>query len=349
MTTEQRRSEMVRARRSSRTGSSGKRKSQKSSFSRQMPPMVSRSGMVSNRPAAVPRRGGKKTTNRRRYDVALGTAGAELRLPAMAIPRVGWRVASFVLMLIFGFAFFWVWNSPQFTVSEDRVTVDGLQRVDKLSLLEKTGALNQPVFLMDVEKLEETLPEKIPALEKINISVGILGSVAFDVVERVPVLTWDQESIGQVSWVDDKGMLYPAIGSSEGLIYVQANARPPGPSVDETLTANAETIAATQSGEKAVSQSSSGQLLEPELIAGLVYLQKNYLPAGTTLVYDGDHGFGWQDPDMGAMVYFGKKLDKVAMRYAVYQAIANMFSDKERKPVLISVEYLQAPFYRLEQ
>lgn len=348
MTTEQRRSEMVRARRGSRTSPSKKRKSQTSSYSRQMPPMVSRSGMVNQRPAAVPRKGKKKQTNRRRYDIALGTTGAELRLPAVAVPRVGWRVVSFVLMLVFGFAFFWLWNSPQFTVSEDRVTIEGLQRVDKLSLLQKTGALNQPVFLMDVDKLEETLPEKVPALEKINISVGVLGAVAMNVVERVPVLTWDQESIGQVSWVDDKGMLYPAIGSSEGLIYVQANAAPPGPAVDEDLTANPDAVAATQSGEKSVSQSINGQLLEPELIAGLVYLQK-YLPADTTLVYDGDHGFGWQDPETGAKVYFGKKLNQVGMRYAVYQEIVNMFRDKERKPVLISVEYLQAPFYRLEQ
>jgi hypothetical protein len=304
--------------------------------------------MVSQRPAAVPRKGRKKQTNRRRYNVALGTTGAELRLPAVAVPRVGWRVASFILMLVLGFAFYWLWNAPQFTVSEDRVNVEGLQRVDKLSLLEETGALNRPVFLMDADELEETLPDKIPALEKINISVGILGGVSFKVVERVPVLTWDQESIGQVSWVDDKGMLYPAIGSSEGLIYVQANANPPGPAVDEDLTASAESVAATQTGEKIVDQSTSSQLLEPDLIAGLVYLQ-DYLPVDTTLVYDGDHGFGWQDPETGAMVYFGKKLDQVAMRYAVYQEIVNMFKDKERKPVLISVEYLQAPFYRLEQ
>ncbi|MEJ2759186.1 MAG: hypothetical protein P8046_11955 [Anaerolineales bacterium] len=229
MTTQERRSEMVRARRANRTSTSKQRKSQKSSFNRQMPPMVSRRGMVSQRPAAVPRKGRKKQTNRRRYNVALGTTGAELRLPAVAVPRVGWRIASFILMLVLGFAFYWLWNAPQFTVSEDRVNVEGLQRVDKLSLLEETGALNRPVFLMDADELEETLPDKIPALEKINISVGILGGVSFKVVERVPVLTWDQESIGQVSWVDDKGMLYPAIGSSEGLIYVQANANPPGP------------------------------------------------------------------------------------------------------------------------
>lgn len=348
MTTEQRRSELVRARRSSRHSGSKKRGTQKSSYSRQMPPMVSRSGMVSGRPAAVPRKGKKKLVNRRRYDVALGTTGAELRIPAVAIPRVGWRVLSFALMVLLGLAFFWLWTSPQFTVSEDRVTVNGLERIDKRSLLEKTGALNKPVFLMDVENLEETLPESVPALEKINISVGILGGVVFDVVERVPVLTWDQQSIGQVSWVDDQGMLYPAIGTSEGLIYVQANAKPPGPAVDEDLVASSESVAAAANGEESVKQANSSQLLEPELITGLAYLQK-YLPAGTTMVYDGDHGFGWQDPEMGCMVYFGKKLDQVALRYAVYQEIANMFIDKERKPVLISVEYIQAPYYRLDE
>jgi len=347
MTTDQRRSEVVRARRAVRGSSSKKRGAQKSSYSRQMPPMVTRRGMVSQRPAAVPRGGKKKAVNRRRYNVALGTTGAELRLPAVAVPHVGWRALSFILLVALGVGFFLLWNAPQFTVTEDRVTVEGLERIDKLSLLEEAEVLNQPVFLMDVETLEESLPDSIPALEKINISVGVLGGVSFDVVERVPVLTWEQESIGQVSWVDDKGMLYPAIGSSEGLIYVQANAAPPGPAVDEDLVASAESVAAAESGDAAIDLVTSGQLLEPEVIAGLVNLE-SYLPAGTTLVYDGDHGFGWEDPDIGCMVYFGKKLDQVAARYAVYQEIINMFTNKERKPVLISVEYIQAPFYRLE-
>lgn len=346
MTTDQRRSEVVRARRSVRGSSSKKRSAQKSSYSRQMPPMVTRRGMVSQRPDAVPRGGKKKAVNRRRYNVALGTTGAELRLPAVAVPKVGWRALSFILMIALGVGFYLLWNAPQFNVTEDRVTVNGLARIDKLSLLEEAEVLNEPVFLMDVEALEEALPDSIPALEKINISVGVLGSVAFDVVERVPVLTWEQESIGQVSWVDDKGMLYPAIGSSEGLIYVQANAAPPGPAVDEDLVASAESVAAN-GGEGVVDEVTSSQLLEPEVIAGLVNLE-SYLPAGTTLVYDGDHGFGWEDPNIGCMVYFGKKLDQVAARYAVYQEVINIFANKERKPVLISVEYIQAPFYRLE-
>ncbi|MCB2178857.1 hypothetical protein KQH61_05535 [bacterium] len=347
MTTDQRRSEIVRARRAVRGSTSKRRSGQKSSYVRQMPPMVSRSGMVSQRPAAVPRGSRKKASNRRQYNVALGTTGAELRLPAMSVPRVGWRALSFILMIALGVGFFLLWNSPQFTVTEDRVTVTGLERVDKLSLLEKAGVLDEPVFLMDVEALEASLPESIPALEDIKISVGVLGGVSFQVVERVPVLTWDQQEINQVSWVDDKGLLYPAIGSSEGLIYVQANAAPPGPAVDEDLVASAESVAAAESGESVVDPLTSSQLLEPEVIAGLMNLE-SYLPAGTTLVYDGDHGFGWENPELGCMVYFGKKLDQVAARYAVYQGIVNMFTDKERKPVLISVEYIQAPFYRLE-
>ncbi len=350
MTTEHRRSEIVRARRSQRLGSSKRKKSRKNASQRRMPPMVSRRGMVVPREMAS-RRKGKKKVNRRRYDVALGTTGAEIRLPAVAVPKVGWRVVSFLLLAVLGFAFYWLWTSPQFTVTEDRVTVDGLLRVERSSLLQKSGFLNQPVFTLDPEALEENLPESIPALESIKVSVSLSGAVAMEVSERVPVLTWDQQNIDQISWVDQEGKLYPAIGSSEGLIYVQANAAPPIPvevKVQETLAKEAATQAAIEeSAGEPMDQKTDDMLLTPDLIDGILALSK-YLPAGTTLFYDGDHGFGWQDPETEGMVYFGKQLDQVALRYSIYQEIANMFENKDRKPVLVSVEYLHAPFYRLE-
>ena len=312
--------------------------------------MVSRRGMVAPRDMAS-KRNGKKKVNRRRYDVALGTTGAEMRLPAVAIPRVGWRVLSFLLMVGLGFAFFWLWTSPQFTVTEDRVTIDGLQRIDKSGLLQAAGILDRPVFMVDPETLKENLPESAPALESVKVSVSLSGEVVINVTERVPVLTWDQQNIDQISWVDQEGDLYPAIGSSEGLIYIEANAAPPTPvsvPAEEALATKneAQPVLEDDAGEQ-IEEQKKEMLLTPDLIDGILLLS-GYLPAGTHLVYDGDHGFGWQDPATEGMVYFGKQLDQVAIRYAIYQEIAKIFENKDRKPVLVSVEYLDAPYYRLE-
>jgi hypothetical protein len=119
--------------------------------------------------------------------------------------------------------------------------------------------------------------------------------------------------------------------------------------VDETsLSADLNTQPDATAGEGGpAKQNEAALLLEPELVDGIINLAKD-LPEGSQLIYDGQHGFGWQDPEFGWMVYFGKELDQTDLRANIYAEIMNMFINKERKPVLISVEYLHAPYYRME-
>ena len=353
MTTQQRRSELVRDRRKSRRSSGNAGRSRANSGMREMPPMVSRAGTMVTPSIAQKRRGKKQLKQRRRYDVAVGTTGAEISFPAMAVPRVGWRVVSFLLLAFFGFAFYWLWTSPAYTVTMDRVEVNGLSRIEKAGLLEQAGILNEPVFKIDPSLLSTNLPTQIPALQSVDVSVGLKGDVVFEVVERLPVIAWDQQSISQVSWVDVDGKIFPAIGSSQGLVYVKANDLPPTPAkvVSEELS-SLETGTATEADSAKASgaqaeQPVDEQLLDPDLVQGILNLAEA-LPAGSELVYDGVHGFGWADPEHEWMVYFGKELDQADLRIKIYSAIVDMFSQKERKPVLISVEYLHAPYYRME-
>jgi len=315
--------------------------------------MVSRAGMVVSPPVAKKQRGKKTLKNRRRYNLAVGATGAEISFPVVAVPKVGWRVLSFLLLAGLAFAFYWLWTSPQYTVTIDRVVVNGITRIDEESLLEKAGILNRPVFLVDPGDLSENLPGKVPALESLEVSVGLSGEVVIDAVERVPVIAWDQESISQVSWVDLNGKIFPAIGTSQGLVYIKASAAPPSPRVstfDEASTGSLDAENQTGDGEPGTlngEQLLPEQLLEPQLVKGILNLAQE-MPAGSELIYDGEHGFGWQDPEFGWMVYFGAELDQTTLRIKVYEAIVEMFSQKQRKPVLISVEFLHAPYYRME-
>jgi len=305
-------------------------------------------------PTVAQKRGGKKQIKqRRRFDVAVGTTGAEISFPAVAVPKVGWRVMSFFLLVLLGFAFYWLWTSPAYTVTTDRVVVNGLSRIEKASLLEKAGILNRPVFMIDPGSLSANLPTQVPALQSLDVSVGLQGDVVFEAVERVPVIAWDQQSIPQVSWVDVDGKIFPALGSSQGLVYVKANDPPPTPPAtvsEEEISFETETAAGTDSAQGSDAQAeqpADEQLLDPVLVQGILNLAQA-LPAGSEMVYDGEHGFGWMDPEFEWMVYFGKELDQTDLRIKVYIAIIDMFSQKERKPILISVEYLHAPYYRME-
>ena len=103
-----RRSDMVRARRSSRKSKkkvlTGRQHT--SNASRNMPPMVTRT----NTPTSYVRSNGRKAKGRRdrsnvkegrrRYNVALNTQGAELRLPAVPVVKVGWRIISGFMVIL---------------------------------------------------------------------------------------------------------------------------------------------------------------------------------------------------------------------------------------------------------
>jgi len=63
------------------------------------------------------------------------------------------------------------------------------------------------------------------------------------------------------------------------------------------------------------------------------------------MVYDTTYGLGWQDAH-GWQVYFGQNTDDIPMKLKVYQAIVDTLTNKGIRPTLISVEYLDAPFYK---
>ena len=72
------------------------------------------------------------------------------------------------------------------------------------------------------------------------------------------------------------------------------------------------------------------------------------MPAETVLVYDSAHGLGWNDPN-GWDVFFGVEDQDMDMKLLVYQALVDRLKSEGITPALISVEYLHAPYYRMER
>ena len=342
MTSQSRRSDEVRARRSQRRTPSRGSKAKQSTTRRQMPPMVTRSTTMGT-PRSVSQMRSQPEA-RRRLDLVVGTAGTEIRLPAVGLPRLSWRVVSFVLLIGFIYVFYSMWTSPQYRVTDEKITVNGLHRVNREELIDISGILDKPIFLVNTDELEVFLEKEVPALEIAEVTVGMGGDMLINVVERVPVIVWNQQNIDQVWWVDMYGMRFKALGASDGLIHVAADVPPPTPPA-EPLEAEADGTEAA--AEATSSANDSGLLMSPELVQGIMEIPA-YMPVGAELIYDSVHGIGWQDPDHGWVVYFGKQLSDMPLRLKIYQAIVNYLSDKNNQPVLISVEFLHAPYYRME-
>ncbi|MEN8240556.1 MAG: hypothetical protein ABFS17_01445 [Chloroflexota bacterium] len=331
-----RRSDQVRARRNQRSTSPkarSPRKDDKSkkSRSKSMPPMVSRSGMVYT--AALPPKARKK--NRRQYNVAIDATGAEVKLPAMPALSIGWRVLSGLIVAGMLFGLYWLWTTPLFTV--ENVTLNGLGRVDQGELLAKANVIGKPVFVIDTVSLEQDLQTSIRALENLTVTVSFPAAVSFEAEERQPVIVWEQAGVTSW-WVDINGVRFAPLGSSDGLIYVEAKAPPPPIPVPQAVQE-----------EQAGPSSRPGdnqQLLPPEMVSAILFLS-DYLPEGANLMFNEKHGIGWEDSENGWRVFFGKKLDQMPVRIALYQAVVEDFEARNIHPVLISIEQVRAPYYRM--
>jgi hypothetical protein len=72
------------------------------------------------------------------------------------------------------------------------------------------------------------------------------------------------------------------------------------------------------------------------------------LPEGTILAYSQDHGLGWRDAG-GWDVYIGADLTSFDQKFSLYQGLSQGLAGQGITPAIISVEYLDTPYYRLER
>jgi cell division protein FtsQ len=82
-------------------------------------------------------------------------------------------------------------------------------------------------------------------------------------------------------------------------------------------------------------------------MAGALMTISPRVPEGSTLVYDPRYGLGWADP-RGWQAYFGHTDGDVNAKVQVYQSMVDYLIEQGITPRLISVEYPDAPFYRIE-
>ncbi len=282
---------------------------------------------TSRRSPQVMVRGGRGSTNtasqknspspRRRYDVSLSAPGAEIRLPALPVIQDYWQIASGFLTAALTVLLVFLWNSPTFQVSQ--IEVQGLERFTEQEISRAIDVLGRPSFSLVPANLRADLENTYQGLEEVQVKVDWPAVVVVTVEERQPVLVWNWE--GTVSWIDANGVGFKPRGDSEGLIQVQALAPPPGRGED--------------------------QFASPELLRAVVALAE-YAPASAPLIYDEKYGLGWQD-QRGWLVCFGFDGADVAVKQLVYQAIVKRLEEQNIHPALISVEYVNAPYYRLER
>lgn len=316
MSTAVRRSDKVRQRRARKTGyaPSKRRAPRRRAAAPSQPPVVVRGDALGGLAAQR----GRSKRARRRVDIPL-RSGADLVLPGIPIVHPGWRLLSAALSLLLGLTLFWAWNAAAYRV-EGIELAEGIQRLTPEDVQLLIPLRGTPIFAVDAAMLTAQIKAGFPELAEPSVSVGLPAKIRIQAVERQPVLAWVQD--GRATWVDMQGVGFPPRGTADSLVTVMAEAAP-----------SSETGAP------------SGVSIPPETVEACLQVS-HIAPEGVPLVYSQEHGLGWQDP-LGWQVYFGHQLGDIEGKLRTYVAIVNYLQSNDIHPVLVSLEYPQAPYYRL--
>ncbi|HVN54283.1 MAG TPA: FtsQ-type POTRA domain-containing protein [Anaerolineaceae bacterium] len=318
------------------------------------PPVISRArsntihGVVAGTPLHERNRGNV----RRQYYYTLSTPGAEVRLPAMPHVVFGWRLASLVLALALGAALYGLWNSPQFQISKPKMV--GAQRISWDDVNNVIHVDGMPIVEADPREMETELKQAFPDLKSVSVSAALPARLTVTVKEREPLLAW---TIGdKIQWIDKEGVAYAPRGvAGVDLVWVIAAGDPPRPTSagveigaqDPAVTAGNQAGSAAASATEAKKNAAGpNYYISPELIQAILQMRAQ-VPDGNTLAYDPKYGLGWTDPK-GWKVYFGSEVSNIDLKLKEYEAIVAQLEAREIKPSMISMEFLDAPFYRVE-
>jgi len=300
--------------------------------------------------------------SRRQYYVTMDQYGAELRLPALPVINPGWRLLSGLLAILALAGMIALWNSPFFQIMSVEIT--GLKRISADELAGVLHLENLSIIELDPGAIKQEIAGEYPELMNVQVKLEMPSFVNISAEERQPVLSWRKGD--QVVWVDTENVVIPARGEPGSLVaVVSENDLPRAPLTIAEIANQVEITQAhteanpgvadkpgllEQSASSAKENESKEIVLEkadPTLIAAIMNLSQR-LPPGTEIAYQADHGLSWTDAQ-GWRIIIGRDIDQFDAKFELYQKIAGYLSEQGVTPVLVSVEQLNAPFYRLEQ
>ncbi len=277
--------------------------------------------LMRNEAAAVAQPARKPGKNRRRYDVALGVPGAELRLPAVPTFHLGWRLISGILVLALGGFLYYLWSAPTFRVVAPQIS--GLQRLTQTDVDTVVGVSNDSIFSIDPTRIRQDLQQAFPEASAITVEVKLPATLAVTIAERIPVISWTKD--GKETWIDMDGYLFPPRGSATGLVVIDG-------ALPTVMSADGKTAL---------------RLADPGIVSAIKAMSIQ-APKKATLVYDAEHGLGWRDKK-GWKVYFGMDPGNMPVKLQMYQALVKQLAQDGVQPSLISLEYIDAPYYKVER
>jgi hypothetical protein len=277
------------------------------------------------------------TRKRNTTYVPLKKKGAELQIPAFPSLQFGWRLISGAVFLL-SFAVVISFSSLS-TFRVSTIHLKDAQRLSSEAVRAQVDLIGSSIIEIEPDEVKAMVEERLPGVKTARVSVGLPAAVTIQVEERVPLILWVQESTSH--WIDAEGVLFPVFGEAEVAQTVAATGNPPAAPEVFSAEVDAETGVISHLLEMNLPRTTS-------IFVQAVLSLKDAVPEDSALQYDPQFGLGWQDPN-GWLVYFGQDTHNIDTKLAEYQQILAVLDQKNVTPTMISLEFIHAPYYRLEQ
>ena len=260
--------------------------------------------------------------------------------------KPGWRLLSFVLVVALAYCVLTAFRSPEYQVST--VEISGLQRLSAEEVLGNLNIVGDHIFAVQPKEIVDSIAASYPELRDIQVTVSLPAKVSITAVERQPMFTWKMSN--RTMWVDTEGYLIPARGEAAAMLTIDADALPLY-QLDEDLcefgsskVIQDKTI--RKPGQSTMMFFAQTKHIDSNLLVAVLQLNA-WMPNENTLLYQNQRGLGWADA-RGWDVFVGQKLESINDKMVMYETIVRNLEEQGINPSMVSVEFLNAPYYRVD-
>lgn len=279
-------------------------------------------------------------SNRQRRQIYLptGTPGSEVRLPSLPRISFSWRWLSAVLSLAAVVLLYMMLNSSTFLI--DIVNLTGGIRVPSEEIKAVLNVTGESIIHVEPAQVENQILSTFPDIKRAQVTVDLPDSLNVVIEERIPAILW-LENEQELFWIDQDGFTFTVRGEANLPIRVYANTAPPfALGYVDRKSIESQDIKDGEDTSKVLPP------IDPEFILAIQKLN-SIKPTDTAMLYEQEKGLGWTDPH-GWQVFFGANTNSIDMKLIEYDHIVSAILERNLQPVLISMEFLHAPYYRLE-
>jgi cell division protein FtsQ len=262
--------------------------------------------------------------------------------------RIGWRFFSGILVILFSAIVLIAWRSPDYQVGV--VEIEGIERISQDEVIHSFDITQKPIITIKPDEIIQKISSTFPEFKDINVSVSFPNIVTVHLTERKPVIAWKVNE--KTIWIDTDGIVFPARGQIGDLLIIESNSLPvfSHPKEKDEIEVLMDKFQPKRNYWKNPPYSmiwyEYHRLIDPGFLDAVVCLNTQ-IPSEKVLLFDPHRGLGWNDP-RGWKIFIGLNLERINEKWLTYEKIVSELANQGIHPTLVSVEYLNAPYYRLD-